>query len=340
MRTRRIGRLEVSVVGLGGNNFGTGFFGSRCDQGQVTRIIRSGLDAGVTFIDTAEEYSVSSRIGVGRSEEFIGAALGSRRDEAVIATKFQSWNLERPDELGAERIVRAAEDSLRRLGTDRIDLYQQHRPDPATPIEEILEALDRLVRDGKVLEIGCCNFSSDMIDEAQAASGAAGLGALATSQSNYSLLEGPTPPDVIEACERHGMGLIPYFPLANGVLTGKYRRGETPPPDLRLGAGGRVSERFRGPALSDERFDLVEKFEAFARDRGHSLLELAISWLVSQPVVTSVIAGATRPEQVEMNAAAASWELSSDDFHSVATIISSNRRVAPLFSQATSSAAS
>lgn len=325
MRTRRLGSLEVSVVGLGGNNFGTDFFGARCQQDDVSRIVNAALDAGVNFIDTAEEYSITSFIGVGRSEEFLGVALASRRDEAIIATKFQNHTERDPGERGAARIVRAAEDSLRRLGTDRIDLYQQHFPDPEVPIEEILEALDQLVRQGKVREIGCCNFSGEMITRARAAADDRSLARFVSCQSHYNLLEHPDPA-VLSACEQHGMGVIPYFPLASGLLTGKYRRGEPPPSDSRLGADGMVSGMLRQgalsavPPLSDPSFDTLDRLEAFARERGRSLHELAIAWLTSQAVVASVIAGATKPEQVVANAAAAAWELTPDEIDAVAAI--------------------
>jgi aryl-alcohol dehydrogenase-like predicted oxidoreductase len=321
VETRRIGRLEVSVVGLGTNNFGTDFFGNRCDQDQATAVVRAALDVGLTFIDTAEEYSVVSEIGSGHSEEFIGVALRGRRDEAVLATKFESKRLEFPDQTGAARIVAAVEGSLQRLGTDRIDLYQQHFPDPETPIEEILEALDQLVRQGKVLEIGCSNFSGAMIDDASAVSQEHGWASFVSTQAKYNLLDRPRQEGVLEACERHGVMLLPFFPLASGLLTGKYQRGVEPPADSRLGGDSRISTMLRGEAFSDERLDTVARLDAFAIERGHTLLELAMSWLVSHPIVGSVIAGATRPDQVVSNVEAAQWALSDDDFAGVAEIL-------------------
>jgi aryl-alcohol dehydrogenase-like predicted oxidoreductase len=250
MKRRRIGSLEVSVVGLGGNSFGTDFFGARCDQREVTRIINAALDAGVNLIDTAEEYSITSFLGEGHSEELIGVALGSRRDEAVIATKFLNTSDGEPDQRGASRIVAAAEASLLRLRTDRIDLYQQHQPDPDTPIEETLKALEQLVLDGKVREVGCCNFTADMLDAATEAAGRSSFAAFRSCQVQYSLLERP-PNDVLASVERNRMSILAYFPLASGLLTGKYRRGEPPPPDSRLAADGLVRLRCgrgdRGP---------------------------------------------------------------------------------------------
>jgi aryl-alcohol dehydrogenase-like predicted oxidoreductase len=326
VRRRRVGSLEVSVVGLGGNNFGTNFFGAGCDERQVGRIVNAALDAGINLIDTAEEYSITSFLGEGHSEELIGKALGRRRDEAAISTKFLNQSETDPEQRGAARIVAAVEDSLRRLGTDRIDLYQQHQPDASTPIEEILEALDRLVRAGKVREVGCCNFNADMLDEAAGAAARSSLAPYRSCQLQYSVLERPET-QVLAAAERHDIGVLAYFPLTSGILTGKYRRGEPPPPDARLGAGGLVStvlrqgQTARRPPLSDERLATVSQLETFAHDRGHSLLELAVSWLVAQPSIASVLTGATRPEQVVANAAAAGWQLTADDLAAVDVIV-------------------
>jgi aryl-alcohol dehydrogenase-like predicted oxidoreductase len=326
VRRRRIGSLEVSIVGLGGNNFGTDFFGTRCDGREVRRIVNAALDAGVNLIDTAEEYSITSFLGEGHSEELIGAALGTRRDEAVIATKFLSQSEADPDERGAARIVAAAEASLRRLGTDRIDLYQQHQPDPYTPLEEILQALDGLVRAGKVREVGCSNFTGEMLDSAAETAARSSVTPYRSCQTQYSILERP-PDDVVEAAERHGVALIAYFPLASGLLTGKYRRGQEPPPDSRLAADGMVSRMLRDgimaarPPLSDARLATVERLAAFAEERGHSMLELAISWLASQRCIGAVIAGVTKAEQVVANAAAADWQLSADELAAVEAIV-------------------
>jgi aryl-alcohol dehydrogenase-like predicted oxidoreductase len=325
VKTRKIGSLTVSAVGLGANNFDTNFFGNRCDQDQAIRIIYAALDAGINFIDTAEEYSIVGVHGSGRSEQIIGIALGSRREEMVIGTKFLPYNPNFPDQRGAERIMQGVEDSLERLGVDHIDLLQQHQPDPHTPMEEILEALDRLQQDGKVREIGCSNFSGMMIDEAQTVSGQSGYARFVSSQSRYNLLEQPGQEGVIDACARHGMVLLPYYPLASGVLTGKYLQGQAVPAEYRLAAETPTGKRERNSLLSDERRGIVAALDSFARERGHTLLELAISWLTSQPVVASVIAGATRPEQIVANAAAANWELSADDFEAVAAITGPTR---------------
>lgn len=326
MSPRRIGSLDVSVVGLGGNNFGTDFFGTRCDKREADRIVHTALDAGINLFDTAEEYSITSFLGEGHSEELIGAALGRRRDEAVIATKFLNQSETDPDERGAARIVAAVEASLRRLGTDRIDLYQQHRPDPSTPIEEILEALDLLVRAGKVREVGCSNFSGEMLDDAAGAAARSSFSAYRSCQVHYSVLERPQE-DVLGAVERHGMAVLAYFPLASGLLTGKYRRGEPAPSDARLGADAPVSAMLRQgimgsrPPLSDERLATVEQLAAFAEEQGRSLLELAISWLACQPTVASILTGVTKPEQVIANASAARWRLTPDELAAVEAIV-------------------
>jgi aryl-alcohol dehydrogenase-like predicted oxidoreductase len=326
MKRRKIGSLEVSVVGLGGNNFGTDFFGARCDERTVTAIVNAALDAGINLIDTAEEYSITSFLGEGHSEELIGVALGRRRDEAVIASKFLNRSEAAPEERGAARIVAAAEASLRRLRTDRIDLYQQHQPDPETPIEETLEALDRLVRAGKVREVGCCNFTAGMLDAAADAASRRSVAPYRSCQLQYSILERP-PDDVLGSAERNGMSVLAYFPLASGLLTGKYRRGAPPPQDSRLGADAVVSNMLRQgilahrPPLSDERLSTVERLRAFAADRDHTLLELAVSWLTSRPLIACVLTGVTRADQAVANAAAASWELSPDDMTAIDELV-------------------
>jgi aryl-alcohol dehydrogenase-like predicted oxidoreductase len=325
MQTRNIGSLEVSIVGLGGNNFGTDFFGNPCDQDDAARVVRAALDAGINFIDTAEEYSTATVVGSGRSEEFIRYALGSRRGEVVIASKFRNDSLSNPDQRGAKRIVAALEGTLERLGTDYVDLYQQHTPDPDTPTEEVLEALDRLVRDGKVREIGCCNFSGTLIDQALEVSDDRGFAHFVSSQSRYNLLQMPRQEGVLEACQRHGMALLPYFPLASGLLTGKYRAGEDPV-DGRLAAETSIGKGLKGSLLTEERLQTVDQLERFAHEHGHTLLELAISWLTSQPMVASVIAGATRPDQAAANAAAANWDLSTDEFQAIAAIVNPTGR--------------
>lgn len=232
MNRRRIGTLDVSIVGVGCNNFGTDFFGPGCDQATVTRIVDAALDAGVTLFDTAEEYSITSYLGEGHSEELLGVALRGRRDEAVLATKFLNNDEHNPGEAGADRIVAALEASLQRLGTDHIDLYQQHFPDPCLPVDETLDTLDRLVRAGKVREIGWCNVSAGSVEQATHAAHEHRTASFRSCQLQFSVLERPDP-DVLEALKRNAVGLIAYFPLANGILTGKYRRDAPPPPGSR-----------------------------------------------------------------------------------------------------------
>jgi aryl-alcohol dehydrogenase-like predicted oxidoreductase len=301
METRALGRFEVSVVGLGCNNFGR-----RCDRVQTAAVVSAALDAGVTLFDTADVY------GDGSSEEYLGAALGARRDEVVIATKFGMRMGDDPARAGggARWVARAVEDSLRRLGTDRIDLYQFHRPDPETPIEETFEALDRLVRDGKVLEIGSSNFTGAQIDEAERVAAARDGARFVSVQNEYSLLQREPEADVLPACERLGLGFLPYFPLASGLLTGKYRPGETPAPDTRLGS---VPAERAARFINDASFARATDLTSFADARGRSLLELAFGWLLSHPAVASVIAGATKPEQARANVRAATWKLDPAD---------------------------
>jgi aryl-alcohol dehydrogenase-like predicted oxidoreductase len=300
MDTRAIGSLTVSVVGLGCNNFG-----GRID-GEATRaVVDAALDEGITLFDTADIY------GNRRSEELLGTALGSRRDGVVIATKFgmgDGTNL--PAGASAASIAAAVEGSLRRLGTDRVDLYQLHAPDDSTAIDETLEALDALARDGKVREIGCSNFDGPRIDDAAQSAEKHGTARFVSVQNELSLLRRRGEADLLAACDRRDLAILPYFPLASGMLTGKYRRGEEPPAGTRL--AGMPAER-RGKALSDGRFDRVEALDAYARERGHTLLELAMSWLAGLPHLASVIAGATKPEQVRANAAAVGWSLSDDE---------------------------
>ena len=309
METRNIGKLDASVVGLGCNNFG-----GRIDEAATKRVVSAALDAGITLFDTADIY------GGTLSEEFLGRALGARRGEALVATKFGGpIDEERKGGASAAYIARAVDDSLRRLGTDRIDLYQLHFPDAATPFEETLDALDQLVRAGKVLEIGASNFSAEQIDDTARISADRGIARFASVQNEYSLLRrGPERFGVLDACERDGLVFIPYFPLASGVLTGKYHRNEAPPEGTRL--AGMPAER-RDDALSEKVFDRVEALDAWARDHGHSLLELAIAWLLARPTVATVIAGATKPEQAQANAAAASWRLTDDDLREVDAVI-------------------
>jgi aryl-alcohol dehydrogenase-like predicted oxidoreductase len=313
MQTRRIGSLDVSVVGLGCNNFGM-----RLDEKDTAAVVDAALEAGINFLDTADIY------GGTKSEEFLGRALQGRRDDVVLATKFGMAVDDDPSHRGgsARWVAEAVENSLRRLDTDRIDLYQLHAPDADTPIEETLGALDRLVRDGKVREIGCSNVDATMIDGAEEASRAKGFARFVSVQNEYSLLQRKPEADVLPACDRYGMSFLPYFPLASGMLTGKYRRGEPPPEGTRLAF---FPKERADRLLTDERLDAVSRLEAFASERGHTLLDLAFSWLLSRPAVSSVIAGASRPEQVAQNVAAAGWQLTADDLAEVDALLGASR---------------
>jgi aryl-alcohol dehydrogenase-like predicted oxidoreductase len=296
METRRIGSLDATVVGLGCNNFGM-----RLDAGATAQVITAALDAGVTFFDTADSY------GRGRSEEYVGRALAGMRREVVIATKFGSDMGEGRRGARADYVARAAEASLQRLGTDYIDLYQLHRPDPDVPIAETLGALDALVKAGKVREIGCSNFSLAQLQEAAAVP--SGVARFASVQNEYSLMEREAERDVLPECERTGLAFLPYFPLASGLLTGKYRRGRPLPEGTRLTDGG----RFAG-SLTDRNLELVERLALFAERHGRSLLDLAFAWLLARPAIASVIAGATSREQIRANARAGRWTLSDAEY--------------------------
>jgi aryl-alcohol dehydrogenase-like predicted oxidoreductase len=299
MRERHLGSsgLVVSVVGLGCNNMGW-----RIDKAQTRAVVNAALDVGITLFDTAESY------GRGDSELFLGRALAGRRDRALIATKF-GWGTGRDDNSvprGDPDYVREAiEGSLWRLGTDHVDLYQYHRPDGVTPIAETLGAMDELVREGKVRYIGHSNLSAEQVVEADEAAAALGLTRYVSAQNEYSWLARDAERDLIPACERLGLGLLPYFPLARGLLTGKYRRGEPAPEGTRLAAQGLDAD--------DATWDRVEALESFARDRGLRLLDVAIGGLAAQPTVASVIAGATTAEQVRANAAAGEWVPAPDE---------------------------
>jgi aryl-alcohol dehydrogenase-like predicted oxidoreductase len=276
-------------------------------------VVRAALDAGIDFFDTADVY------GERRSEEILGKALSGVRDQVVIATKFGApGSADEGFARGsAAWIERAVEQSLRRLGTDRIDLYQLHFPDADVAIEETLSALGALVKAGKVREIGCSNFGSTRIHEAAESVGQTGGAAFASVQNRYSVLHRDPEAKVVPACLELGLGLIPYFPLEAGLLSGKYRDGEALPTRTRL-AG--MPEEQRARFLADGSLKRVERLREYAESRGHSLLELAISWLLSSPVVPSVIAGATRPEQVAANAAAGGWSMSEAERDEIAAL--------------------
>jgi len=303
MDTRRIGSLEVSVVGLGCNNFGR-----RLDSDATSTVVDAALDAGINFFDTADVY------GGTKSEEYLGRALARRREEAVVATKFGSAVDEQRKGARPEYVRQAVEDSLRRLGTDRIDLYQLHNPDPQVPIEDTLGALDELVQAGKVREIGCSNFSADQLREAERAT-REGAARFVSIQNEYSLFHREPEQDVLPECERAGLAFIPYFPLANGLLTGKYRQGQNAP------AGSRLQSRRDDRLLTERNLAIVEELIEFSESRGHTILELAFSWLLTRPAVASVIAGATSPEQVRSNAAAAGWKLNDAELAEVGAIV-------------------
>jgi aryl-alcohol dehydrogenase-like predicted oxidoreductase len=305
LETRRIGSLQVSVVGLGCNNFG-----NRLDAEATAAVVDAALDAGVTFFDTADIYAA------GRSEEYLGRALGSRRDEVVLATKFGNPMEGQGSGASADYVKLAVESSLRRLGTDRIDLYQLHRPDPQVPIAETLDALAELVRAGKVREIGCSNFSLDQLREAEQAAQSRGA-RFVSVQNRYNMLDCEAEHEILLECERQGLAFLPYSPLANGLLTGKVRTGQPPPEGTRLGEGGRAAQ-----VLTEGNLALIEELIKFAQDRGHSLLDLAVSWLLSQQALASVIAGATKPEQVRANVAAAGWQLTGAELAEIDNILS------------------
>jgi aryl-alcohol dehydrogenase-like predicted oxidoreductase len=302
MQKRRLGNstLEVSVVGLGGNNFG-----GRIDFPAAERVVHAAISRGVNLIDTADSYG-----NRGGSEEALGRILGDKRKEIVLATKFGLPMDEAGTLRGASRryVLQAVEASLKRLRTEWIDLYQLHRPDAQTPIEETLRALDDLVRQGKVRFIGCSNLSAQQVIAAQDAARRQGLAAFVSCQDEYSLLVRDIERELLPAAKARGLGILPYFPLASGLLTGKYRRG-APPPGTRLAKNPRHAQEF----ISERNWRIVAALEGFAASRSRSLVELAVSWLLRDPVVASVIAGATTPEQVEQNIDAAGWTLSAED---------------------------
>jgi len=294
VETRRIGSLEVSVIGLGTNNFG-----GRMDEPATQKVVDAALEAGINFFDTADIYGGTA------SEEQLGRTLGSRRDEVIIATKFAVPYEGMEGGGSPDYVRRAAAASLRRLGTDHIDLYQMHFPDQKTPIAETLGALGELVAAGTVRELGCSNFSVEQLRQAEAAAGSGPR--FVSVQNQYSVLHRtPETDGVLEECTRQGLAFLPYFPLADGLLTGKYRPGEPPPAGTRL--AGVPADR-REKAMSQANLDKVAALTDLAESRGHTVLDLAFAWLLSRPALASVIAGATKPEQVAANARAAGWSL-------------------------------
>ncbi|MGC5050036.1 aldo/keto reductase [Micromonospora sp. DT48] len=314
MTYRRLGDsgLVVSVVGIGCNNFGR-----KLDADGTRAVVDAALDVGINFFDTADIYGEPH----GASEEQLGAALKGRRDEVVLATKFgmsmAGGNGRDFGVRGSRRyVIRAVEASLRRLDTDYIDLYQFHEPDPGTPIDETLSVLDDLVHAGKVRYLGNSNFAGWQIADADWTAKDRGFTRFVSAQNHYSLLNRDAEIEVLPACDRFGLGMLPFFPLANGLLTGKYKRGEAPPAGSRLAGGGRYAQRL---AAAD--WDTIEAIEAYAAERDVTMLQVAIGGLAAQPAVTSVIAGATTPEQVRANAEAGSWQPSDADLKALREVL-------------------
>jgi len=299
MLTRRIGSLEVSVIGVGCNNFGR-----RLDLEATTKVVDAAIDEGINFFDTADIY------GSTRSEEFLGKALGKRRPDVIVATKFGMKVDEKRRGARPEYVLQAAEDSLRRLGTDYIDLYQLHTPDPTVPIADTLGALDQLVQAGKVREIGCSNFTVEQLREAEAATPPKAAHFVSV-QNEYSLFHREPEFEILPECSSTGMAFLPFFPLANGMLTGKYRKGQPAPEGSRIGSG------WHGELLTEKNLDVVEKLIDFAKGCDRTILDLAFSWLLTRPMVASVIAGATSADQVRANANAGTWHLSDLDLETI-----------------------
>lgn len=308
MQQRSLGDsgLRVSLVGLGCNNFGR-----RIDYAASRPVVHKALDLGITLFDTADAY----RSPIGGSEEFLGQALGARRKDIVLATKV-GMPLDEGGLRGGSRrtIIAGVEASLRRLNTDWIDLYQQHQPDPLTPIEDTLRAFDDLVRHGKVRYIGCSNMRAWQAVDARWTSRSVGLTPFVSCQNEYSLLMRRADRELIPMMQAYGMGLLPYYPLASGLLTGKYRRNMPMPNGARLTLHG---ARYEGRFINDANWPIVERLEGFAEQRGRTLLELAFSWLAARPCVSSIIAGATKPEQIEANVRAVGWELTAEELQEI-----------------------
>ncbi|MCL0102127.1 aldo/keto reductase [Dehalococcoidia bacterium] len=307
MEYRRLGKtgMKVSAVGLGTNNFG-----GRSDEAASLRVIDQALDLEANFIDTANIYTKQ------RSEEIIGKALKGKRDKAILATKFGMYMGEGPNMMGGSRkhIFDQIEGSLKRLQTDYLDLYQIHAPDRNTPIEETLRALDDLIRQGKIRYIGTSNFAAWHSCEADWAAQALNVNSFVSEQPHYNVLKRDAEREVIPFCRQYGIGIIPFYPLEGGLLTGKYRKGESPPSGARITG---LDEGSQARYFSERNFDLIGKLEAFAQRRDHTLLELAMAWLLANDTVCSVIAGATKPEQVVDNVKALDWKLTPQEMDEI-----------------------
>ncbi|MGH7985132.1 MAG: aldo/keto reductase [Candidatus Binataceae bacterium] len=307
MEFRNLGKsgLKVSLAGLGCNNFGM-----RIDKERSRAVVHRALDEGITLFDTADIYG-----NQGGSEEMLGRALGARRHRIVLASKFGMSMGAGPYLHGGSRryIMNACEGSLRRLGTDYIDLYQFHTPDPDSPQEETLEALDTLIRSGKVRYVGCSNFAGWQLADARWISRSHGLAPYISAQNQYNLLDRSIERELIPACRHFGVGILPFFPLASGFLTGKYQRGTQPGKDTRFGAIQRLADQ----VLNEANFAMLERLRNFAASRSHSMVDLAVGWLVARPEVASVISGATSPEQVTENAKAVDWKLDDADLEEI-----------------------
>ncbi len=311
MRYRQLGNsgLKVSEIGLGCDTFGQSSAGN-LDEQTSTAIVNHALELGINYIDTADVY------GGGQSEEFIGKAVKARRSQVIIATKTGQPAGKGPNERGLSRhrIMTAVDASLKRLNTDYIDLYQGHWPDPATPIEETLRALDDLVHAGKVRYVGCCNYAAWQLCDALWTSRVNNLHSFVTVQVRYNLLDRGIEQEIAPCCQAHGIGVVPWYPLSAGFLTGKYRRGEPPPPGTRFAVDTRPGgQGLYAQILSDANFDKLDKLRDYASQRGHGVAELPIAWLLSRPWITTVIAGATKVEQVYANVSTAERKLSTDE---------------------------
>jgi len=329
METRPIGSLSASVIGLGCNQLGT----KSCDGATAGRVVGEAIEAGITFFDTSDEYGrdylrPGDLTGWGRSEEFLGQALKGHRDQVVIASKCGPYGpfdvagvkkLAERSRASAAGVRIAAEESLTRLGTDRIDLFQLHFPDAGVPLEETIGVLDDLVDEGKVREIGCCNFTGDDLLGAAEKADAAGRRHFASVQNGLNLFQRKALDDLMPACRQLGTRFIPYYPLASGVLTGKYRRGEEPAPGTRLAE--QVTDDLRERMLSPSTFARLDALEAWAAERGHTVLELAFAWLLGHPPVATVIAGASKPGQAASNAASAGWSLTPAEVAEVTALV-------------------